>query len=184
MAPKTSKRKVLTEREQIGERLKMARIDMGLTQMELAEKADVGRSTIMHYENAKAAPGAMELLRLARALEISPNYILSGKERFGKQSDEDVSLDTESQTKTIMRLTLCLTVLEPEVRDSFMELLMSMAKARIGKIEFKQFMAMLDTLPDSAIGLAPEIESLVDQHIAEGRFANVEEAIEATGKGK
>lgn len=182
MAPKVSKRKVLDERGQIAERLKNARTDLELTQMQLAEKTGLGRSTIMHYENAKAAPGAMELLKLARTLEISPNYILTGKHRFRKNVEGDISFDTADQTRNAIRVTLCLAALEPGIRDSFYNLLLTMVKERVGERDFSKLMAVMDAMAPTVEEMVPDIESIAEKHLGAAMQAKLEKAAKEAGK--
>ena len=179
MAPKITKRKVLTEREQIAERLKNARNDLRLTQMELAEKAGLGRSTIMHYENAKAAPGAMELLSLAKVLEMSPNYILSGKERFIKEKDEEELLDSQDHMCNSVRVAMCLATLEPEVQDNFSNLLLSMVKGRIGDKEFKKFMVAINAATIAFEGMSTNVDTLAASVFDDKKIEEIEAEMKA-----
>ena len=56
----------------IAERLREARHSRELSQTSLAKEAGLSRSAIVHYENANAVPGGLELLKLAKALGVSP----------------------------------------------------------------------------------------------------------------
>ncbi|MFF3405734.1 helix-turn-helix transcriptional regulator [Streptomyces sp. NPDC002742] len=51
-------------------RLKSARLDMGLTQAQLAKKLDVTRETIYRWETGKEVPTLSNLSRWAKALDI------------------------------------------------------------------------------------------------------------------
>lgn len=53
------------------ENLRIIRKNRGLTQLELADKADVARSTIIAYEKGEAQPSMMILQKMAVALGIS-----------------------------------------------------------------------------------------------------------------
>lgn len=195
MTPKTDKSKSRpeneqfvedVERKQIAKRLKEARAAKKLSQNQLAEKAGISRSTVMHYEKAKAAPGAMELLRLANALNMSPNQILSGRDRFKKKSNDDsstdLSLDPSDLTGLATRVTTCLAVLAPEVRENFYNLLLSMVKETIGHEDYKKFLLMFDAMAPTVTGMAPAINTLAEEHFDADRLEEINNAIESEAK--
>jgi len=82
-----------------------------------------------------------------------------------------------------VRLLLCFLALEPEVRDNFSELLMSMVKERIGKREFSKFIAMVDTIVPAIGSVSPDMQALLEGHLKSGSFAEMEAEIEAIEKG-
>jgi len=65
---------------EFGKRLREARERKGLTQLELAKLANLGESTISFYELGRREPNYDILIRLAEILEVSPNYLLTGKD--------------------------------------------------------------------------------------------------------
>jgi len=67
--------------ENVGEKLLALRRRKGLTSYELARKAGLSQSSIVFIENNKRQPSGDTLLKLAKALEIQPNY-LSKKGNF------------------------------------------------------------------------------------------------------
>jgi Zn-dependent peptidase ImmA (M78 family)/DNA-binding XRE family transcriptional regulator len=58
----------------IGERIKSARIMAGLSQRDLATKAEISAMAISKYERDMDIPGSSTLLRLARALNVKIEY--------------------------------------------------------------------------------------------------------------
>ena len=76
------KKKLGHKESQIAERLKKAREGLMLTQQQVADRARVSRSALVHYEKGNVIPGGPELIGLAKALKLTPNYILSGSEFF------------------------------------------------------------------------------------------------------
>lgn len=56
--------------EQLSNRLKQKRGELGLTQAELAEAVGVTRKTVNTVENGVFVPSAMLALKLARALNV------------------------------------------------------------------------------------------------------------------
>lgn len=58
------------ESERLGNRLKLHRVQLGLTQAELAERVEVSRKTINTVENGVFTPSTLLALKLARALGV------------------------------------------------------------------------------------------------------------------
>ena len=65
--------------QQIGERLCARRQQMGMTQEQLAEKANVTSQTISYAELGKKAMRADTIAGVCDALEISADYLLFGE---------------------------------------------------------------------------------------------------------
>ena len=59
-----------------GSKLREARMLRGLTQEQLAERADISRVMIGRYETTDQMPALDTLVRLADALEVSADYLL------------------------------------------------------------------------------------------------------------
>lgn len=59
------------ESERLGNRLKLHRTGLGLTQAELAERVEVSRKTINTVENGVFVPSTLLALKLARALAVT-----------------------------------------------------------------------------------------------------------------
>jgi putative transcriptional regulator len=53
-----------------GQKLRDLRADAGLTQKQLAERADVRRESISHAESGAHVPTAEAIARIAKALEV------------------------------------------------------------------------------------------------------------------
>ena len=134
------------QKKQIAERLRSARERLEITQAALAKKSGVGRSAIVHYENAQAIPGGMELIKLCKVLDITPNYILSGSEQFRKSQEPESALDTDDFLTLMMRVMFCLLSLDTEVRESASTFLMSLVKQKLSKKEYADFNAMVDDI--------------------------------------
>lgn len=67
----------------IGERIRQARLDKGLSQVELAIAANVSQPTVANWERDSHAPRQPVLERLADILESSSHWFLSGKQNNG-----------------------------------------------------------------------------------------------------
>ena len=57
------------------EKVKTARLELGLTQTQLAEKVDISLRTVTAYEKGKKSPRAGTMLRLAKALGVSVKFL-------------------------------------------------------------------------------------------------------------
>lgn len=64
----------------LGARLWQARVDSGLTQAELADKAGLAQRALSNYERGLTHPDAPTIERLAKALEIDPAWLAGWKE--------------------------------------------------------------------------------------------------------
>ena len=60
-----------------GKRLRALRLERGLTQEQLAEGADVHPTFISNVERGYSAPTLYTLLRLAKALDVSPGDLVN-----------------------------------------------------------------------------------------------------------
>jgi transcriptional regulator with XRE-family HTH domain len=69
-----------TPAEIVGSNIRTARRRAGLTQRELAIRINATRSSIANYEGGLQTPGAVVLMRLAKALSVTPNELLAGFE--------------------------------------------------------------------------------------------------------
>lgn len=60
----------------MGERIKQARLEKGYTQLQLAEMIGVAKSTVTGYEKDIREPDAIKINAIAKALNVSGDYIL------------------------------------------------------------------------------------------------------------
>ena len=77
---------------EIGARIRQRRTESHLTQERLAEQAEVSKSFISEVESGATAASGLVYLRIARALDVSVQWILSGAEdiALGESSSEPV----------------------------------------------------------------------------------------------
>lgn len=59
-----------------GKRLKKRRIELGLSQEELAARLETTQKQIWRYESGEVDPSAETLVRLAKVLNVSVDYLL------------------------------------------------------------------------------------------------------------
>lgn len=62
-----------------GERIKKRRLEMQMTQVELAKRARLNKTTVYRYERDYIDASATSLLAIARVLELSVEFILTGQ---------------------------------------------------------------------------------------------------------
>ncbi len=65
--------------QEIGKRIAARRRQLGLTQEALAERGDITPQFVSYAESGKRAMRPDNLLKLATALEVSADYLLTGE---------------------------------------------------------------------------------------------------------
>ncbi len=82
--------------ERIFERLRQ----LSMTQREFADKAGIQQSTISEWKKNKTNPSSDKILAICKALDVSPEWLLSGvdpaKNRGKNQTYYTVDLSTDS----------------------------------------------------------------------------------------
>lgn len=63
-------------KETVGDKIKKLRLQVGLTQVELAEKLDVDRSTLCKYETGYSEPKLDTLRKISNFFGVDYNYLL------------------------------------------------------------------------------------------------------------
>ena len=83
----------------LGEKLKSARISRELTRNQIAERVGVTASVIEHYETGERVPSVPVLLKLATHYRVSLDYLLG----HSVDSNNTLSLDglTEKQVQAL-----------------------------------------------------------------------------------
>lgn len=62
--------------ETLGQRIKAQRIRIGMTQDDLADKLLIPKASVSAYENDRIDIKGSRIVELAKALEVTPNYLL------------------------------------------------------------------------------------------------------------
>jgi transcriptional regulator with XRE-family HTH domain len=73
----------------IGHRIKECRDDVGFSQKSLAQLIDVSPSAVNQYEKGEKVPSTETLLKLAKALGVTTDYLL------GASKEKDILVDRE-----------------------------------------------------------------------------------------
>lgn len=79
----------------IGQRIKYLRNLKKLTQPELAEATGISKGNVSDLENDKVAPSAKALIALSNFLNVSTDWLLTGKDNANKTVENTTSTDNE-----------------------------------------------------------------------------------------
>jgi len=82
----------------IGNRIKLARSDAGMTQKALAEKSNCEQSTVAHWESERNLPSTDKLKALADILGVSASWLLSGEGNDANSSSSDAAPSDPAST--------------------------------------------------------------------------------------
>jgi len=64
--------------KKLGKKIKLARVELDLTQTQLAEKINAKQKSISRYETGATLPSIRTLVKTATALKKAPGYFLEG----------------------------------------------------------------------------------------------------------
>lgn len=84
----------------IGNKISAARRELGITQVELADKMSVTRQTVSRWESGTALPDIEKVSQLASLLMVSCDYLLG---------EEDISSNVDNNDQPSSRLLANLT---------------------------------------------------------------------------
>jgi transcriptional regulator with XRE-family HTH domain len=79
--------------EKPGARLRFARDKKGLTQTQLALKSGVRQSSISELEGDAYSPAGPKLIAICRALEVRPQWVITGERPMEPTSHADLGMD-------------------------------------------------------------------------------------------
>jgi transcriptional regulator with XRE-family HTH domain len=104
--------------QNLGERIRTARSQIGLTQAELAKKLGVSAGAVGQWETGMAAPATERLAALAELLSISLDVLLGKPQPTGTQGAADVAAAGDLQLlKEARRLGVDLQRIVTEARQ-------------------------------------------------------------------
>lgn len=90
----------------LGARIKYYRTQAGLSQEDLADKANISRPLVGFVERGEKSPGLETFVNIANALEISPNELLVDNLSFSNSrydgDDYYILLDCSPEEATIL----------------------------------------------------------------------------------
>ena len=85
----------------IGQRIKERRKELNLTQLDIKSKVGISSGNLSDIENGNRLPAASTLLQLAKALECSVDYILTGAPLISEKYNSSVIGESEQELLTI-----------------------------------------------------------------------------------
>ncbi len=102
----------------VGERIKQRRLEIGWTQDQLCTKAGLSKSFLSELENGKRSVSASNLLDIARTLNVSLDFLMTGK-ASGEQTSE-VSIPASlakfaAEERLSLRQTLMLLDMQKQI---------------------------------------------------------------------
>ena len=65
-------------KKEFGKKVKLARVELNLTQTDLAKKIDSKQKFISRYENGFSLPSLETLIKISKALRKNTGYFLDG----------------------------------------------------------------------------------------------------------
>ncbi len=91
------------KQKSFGERIRKARLSLGLSQEALAEAADVSRDAVVRLERGDRGARVATALALARALKVPPAYLLGQDETDDRLADLRALLrDADDETYALV----------------------------------------------------------------------------------
>ena len=89
---------------EIGQRIREIRKEQNKTREELAEKAEISTKFLYEIENGKKGISAESVLKIAKALSISTDYLLSGEVKANNDKVENLSFKQWKCLEKIIKL--------------------------------------------------------------------------------
>ncbi len=89
----------------IGDRIRIRRKELNLTQLQLAEKLNVTDRAVSKWEKNDGNPDFSILPALANALDLSLDYLITGKTYSPKENNE--YLDDYMPSKKLVKCKTC-----------------------------------------------------------------------------
>lgn len=132
----------LTDNE-VGDRLRMAREQLGFTQSAVANRTKgvdpegkgVSRTSLIGYEQGTSKPGLREIRLLCQVLSITPNWLIFGDLSASAAALPSLQLTSVGhwgEVDAVLRTAIALTALKGHERDALHSLALSLAGRQLG----------------------------------------------------
>ena len=89
--------------QQFGERLVQARTMRGLSQRELSDLAKLSAAMVNKYEKGATDPGATNLIRLARVLNVDPAWLMAWDDDQASEEFVESTLQSEFEKYGVVK---------------------------------------------------------------------------------
>jgi transcriptional regulator with XRE-family HTH domain len=109
------------------EKVKEARENLDISQAELAEKVGVSQRSITAYENENTIPRGQTIRKLARALNVSFDYLMNETDIFIDTARDNYGSKGAKEAERLLEANKALFAggnLSQEAKDAFFEALM------------------------------------------------------------
>ncbi len=170
------------EGDTFGQRIKVAREAVGLSQQAVATRSKwvdpegkgISRTALIGYESESSRPGARELRIICETLTVSPNKLLFGLEHPFQTSHpalERLTADSGAEFRQAVETAVILSALKGHERDALMSLALSLAGRQLGDVRLgglRMLAGMLTpeiwsaTFKDPSAGAEPSSSRLED----------------------
>lgn len=112
----------------IGQKVKLRRSSMGITQVGLGEKLGVSFQQIQKYENGKNRISASTLFQISTILGVSFSYFVDGYIKDTVlHDDQDVSYKVHDDKESILLLNYFSKIKDPDLKRQILDLVEKMA---------------------------------------------------------
>lgn len=96
--------------------------EKGLTAYKISKETGIGRSTFTDWKNGRSIPGTDKLIKIAECLDVSVEYLKTGKETSNKEKAQ-IDVQLSRQPQTIKEYMLKFANLPEEKRNQIMSLI-------------------------------------------------------------
>lgn len=151
------------EDKTIAIQLVTARKALGWSQNELHLRSGISRESIKQYETGRNKPGAREIQNLCRALRISPNRLLFGRDNFEEAVSplKDIFNDyNEDDAKQRFQLTVLFNQLTADERNAVLTLIEPILISRKGEKELRELFKGFDQYSFAVVSPGVDMEEL------------------------
>ena len=108
---------------EIGNRIRTMRMQLNLSQEELAEKIYVSRQTISNWENDKSYPDINSLLRLSEVFALSLDHLIKGDVQQMKEKIEQKDIRKLKKHGNIYAVLVAITLISLPILMHFLKFL-------------------------------------------------------------
>lgn len=151
--------------QQIGREIDRARTVAGLTISSLHRLTGISRTVLQGYEAGRFKPGARELYLLAKALKISANKLLFGRDDLTQPDPLADLIGPVDKAESTSKIAVVYTLLSREEQRAFLLLLSLLAETRVGgRDKLREILRASETVIAEMPGMIELVtESLSDE---------------------
>ena len=105
----------------IGEKIRKAREEKGITQAEAAERLMVSRQTVSNWENERSLPDILSVIRMSELYELSLDELLKGDSAMMNKIEKDMKMSrTEKKILKLAGVSILLGVIVFALSKAFL----------------------------------------------------------------